>query len=81
MRHMAQISDVVDTLMSRAVVGHDAGPVEGEDDGQVLEADVVIDLVVGPLEEGRIDGADRRRPPTARPAANVTACCSAIPTS
>ena len=43
--------------MSGPVVGDDARPVQGENDGEVLEADVVIDLVVGPLEERRIDGA------------------------
>ena len=56
--HVPQKSDIVDALMSRAVVGHDPRPVQGEHDRQVLEADVVIDLVVGALEERRIDGAD-----------------------
>jgi hypothetical protein len=45
--------------VGRAVVGDDAGPVEDEDDRQVHQADIVIDLVVGPLEEGRVDGHDR----------------------
>jgi len=44
--------------VGRAVVGDDPGPVEGENDGQVLQADIVVDLIIGPLEEGRIDGAD-----------------------
>ena len=58
-RHVPEIGDVVDPLVGRPVVGDDARAVQGEDDGQVLEADVVIDLVVGPLEERRVDGDDR----------------------
>jgi hypothetical protein len=39
------------------------------------------DLVVGALEEGRVDGAKGLKPSAASPAAKVTACCSAMPTS
>ena len=53
-----------------------------EDDRQALEADVVDDLVVGALQEGRVDrGRPGACPAVARPAAKVTACCSAMPTS
>ena len=36
-----------------------AAPVDGEDHRQILQADVVDDLIVGPLQEGRIDGHHR----------------------
>src|SRR5512138_2730836 len=57
-RHVPHVVDVVDALVGRPVVRHDAGPVEDEDDRQVHEADVVVELVVGPLQERRIDGHD-----------------------
>ncbi len=60
--HVPEIGDVVDPLVCGPVVGDDARPVEGEDDGQVHQTDVVIDLVVGPLEEGRVDGYDGLEP-------------------
>ena len=45
--------------MSGAVVADDAGAVETEDDGEVLEGYVVDDLVVGALHEGGVDVAER----------------------
>ncbi len=44
------------------VVAGDAGPVEHEGDGLVVEADVVHDLVDGPGEERRVEGDDRPQP-------------------
>jgi len=45
-----------------AVGGRKTGTVDAEGDGQVLQADVVDDLVVTALEEGRVDGDDRSEP-------------------
>jgi hypothetical protein len=45
--------------MSRAVGADEAGAVDREAHGQVLDRHVVHDLVVGALEEGRIDRAER----------------------
>ena len=45
--------------MGRAVRAHEAGAVEGEAHGQVLDRHVVHDLVVGALQEGGIDRAER----------------------
>ena len=42
--------------MGRAVGADQPGPVDGEADRQLLDGDVMHDLVVGALEEGRIDG-------------------------
>ena len=42
--------------MGLAIIAHDAGPVQSEDHRQVLQADVVDNLVIGPLQEGRING-------------------------
>ena len=47
--------------MGRAVVADQARPVHREDDVEFLQADVVDQLVVGALEEGRVDRADRFR--------------------
>ena len=44
--------------MRRPVVADEAGPVEREHDRQLLHRDVVHDLIVGALQEGRIDRAD-----------------------
>ena len=45
--------------MGRAVRADEAGAVEGEAHGQVLDRHVVHDLVVGALQEGGIDRAER----------------------
>ena len=45
--------------MARPVVAGDAGPVEAEDDRQPVKTDVVVHLVPGPVEEGRVDGHHR----------------------
>ena len=55
----AQVGDVEGAVVRRAVVAHEAGAVHGEDDVELLQADVVDDLVVGALQEGRVDGAHR----------------------
>ena len=55
----AEIGDVEGAGMGRAVGADEAGAVEGEAHGQVLDRHVVHDLVVGALQEGRIDGAER----------------------
>ena len=45
--------------MGGAVGADQPGAVDGEADRQVLDGDGVDDLVVGALQEGRIDGAER----------------------
>ena len=47
--------------MGRAVVADQPGAVHREDDVELLQADVVDELVVGALQEGRVDRADRLR--------------------
>ncbi len=44
--------------MGRPIGAHQPGPVHGEPDRQVLDGDVVHHLVVGALQEGRVDGAE-----------------------
>ena len=44
--------------MGRAVCADDARAVDGKQNGQVLQGDVVHQLVVGALEEGGINGDD-----------------------
>src|SRR5260370_37661316 len=48
--------------MAWAVVPGDAGPVEGEDHRQSVEAHIEVGLVEGPAEERRIEGHDRPEP-------------------
>ena len=69
-------------MVARAVVTGDPRPIEAEDDGQPVQADVEVHLVPGPVEERRVQGDDRSQAlRCAIPAATVTACCSAMPTS
>ena len=68
--------------MGRPVGTDEAGAVDREADRQFLDRHVMDDLVVGALQEGRIDRDERLVTlRSARPAAKVTACCSAMPTS
>src|SRR4030042_264547 len=55
MGHMTQVDDIVNPLVGGPIIRDDAGAVEGEDDGQVLERDIVVELVIGPLQDGGID--------------------------
>ncbi len=42
--------------MGRAIGADEPCPVDGKADRQLLDGDVMHDLVVGALEEGRVDG-------------------------
>jgi hypothetical protein len=65
-----------------AIFAHESCPVEAEDHRQVLDGNVVDDAVVRALEEMSSRSLSLgRRPRVAMPAANVTACASAMPTS
>ena len=55
----AQIGEVEAAGMGRAVGADQPGAVHREAHRQILDRDVVHDLVVGALEEGRIDRAER----------------------
>ena len=46
-------------MVRRAVLPYQPRTVEAQDDRQVLEGDIMDDLIVGPLGEGRIDVAER----------------------
>ena len=58
-RDLRQQDHVEHAVVRGAVVAGDAGPVEAEDDGQVVQADVEVGLVEGPAEERGVDGDDR----------------------
>ena len=58
-RHAAQIGDVEQAVMRRAVVGGKPGAVHAENHRQILQAHVVMNAIVGALEEGGINRADR----------------------
>ena len=67
--------------MRGAIFADQPRAVHAEHDGQRLQRDVVDHVVVRALQEGGVDRDDGLRPRVASPAANVTACPSAIPTS
>ena len=46
-------------MVRRAVLADESGAVEAEHDVQVLQGDVHDELVVGALQERRVDGDDR----------------------
>jgi hypothetical protein len=46
-------------VVGLAVVAHEPCPVDAENDGEILQADVVDDLVEGSLQERRVDADDR----------------------
>ena len=58
-RQAAEIGDVEGAGMGRAVGADEAGAVHGEAHRQALDGDVVHDLIVGALQEGRVDGGER----------------------
>ena len=58
----AEVGDVERAVVGGAVVPDQPGAVHREGDVEALQGDVVDDLVVGALEEGRVDRADRLRP-------------------
>ena len=61
-RQATQIGDVERAVVGGPVVTHQPGAIHGEHDVQLLEAHVVDDLVVRPLQEGRVDRSDRLAP-------------------
>ncbi len=58
----AQVGEVERALVRLAVGAHQPAAVEREGDRQLLQRHVVDDLVVGPLQEGRVDGHHRPHP-------------------
>ena len=61
-RQAPQVGDIEYAVVGRPVVADQTGAVHREHHVETLEADVVDDLVVGPLEEGRVDRRDRLAP-------------------
>ncbi len=51
---MAQISQIEDPVVSRAVFTDYPTPIHGKDHRQIGQADVMDNLVIGPLQEGRV---------------------------
>ena len=58
----SKIGKIEDPLVRLPVPSRHARTVDAEDDGQILRADVVNDLVIGALQERRIDGIIRAHP-------------------
>ena len=57
-----QEREVEDALVAAPVVADEAGAVDGQDHFLVLHGHVVDDLVIGALQERRVDGEDRDEP-------------------
>ena len=64
-----------------AVRSDQPGPIQGEDDRQVLDGDVVDQLVVGALQESRVDRHDGLQSLAGQAGREGDQCCSAMPTS
>ena len=58
-RQAAEIGEVERAGVGRPVGADEAGAIDGEAHRQLLDRDVMHDLVVGALQEGRIDRAER----------------------
>ena len=58
-RDVAEVADVEETVMRRAVVAAQAAAIHAERDVQILQRDVVDDHVVGALHEGGVDREKR----------------------
>ena len=58
-RNAAQVADVEEAVVGRAVVAGEAAAVHAEHDVEILQADVVDDLVERALQEGGVDRAER----------------------
>lgn len=69
------------SLMGLAVLAYNACTVNAQNDVRPADGSVVYQLVVCPLQKAGIHRKTGVIPLTASPAANVTACCSAMPTS
>ena len=61
-RNGAQIGEIEDTVMRRAVLAHKTRTVEAEYDMQILKRDVHDQLVECSLHERGVDGDDRQHP-------------------
>ena len=55
--------------MGRSVRPHKPGAVNRKAHGQPLQRDIVDDLIIAALQEGRIDRAERPQPPRRHPGA------------
>ena len=69
------------SLMCLAVTSDKAGSVYCKDNRKILKPHIMIQLVISSLQKRRIYCKHRFNSPAANPAAKVTACSSAIPTS
>ena len=58
-RQMPQIGEIEDAVMRRAVRAHQSGAIKRERHRQILQADIMKNLVIRPLQEGRINRRDR----------------------
>ncbi len=62
-----QVREVEDAVMCGTVLAHEASPVETEHDVQALQDGVHDDLIVGALQERRVDGHDRHHAAMCQP--------------
>ena len=60
--HVAQVADVEQAVVRRAVVAAEAAAIHAERDGQILHRHVVNDHVVGALHERGINRQERLQP-------------------
>ena len=56
---LTQEAHIEHTMVGGTVLAHQSRPVHSQDHGEVQQGDVLHDLVVGPLEEGGVNGHHR----------------------
>ena len=56
---MAEVADVEQTVVSRAIVAAEPGAIHTKRDVEVLQRDIVNDHVVGALHKGRVNREER----------------------
>ena len=81
-RHMPQEREIEGTVVRRPVLSDESAPIDTEGHRQVLRRHIMHDLVIRPLQKKvEYRATTGFMPCAAIPAAKVTACCSAMPTS
>ena len=53
-RNRCQVRQIKDPLMCLAVTSHQAGPIQRKHHRQILDTDIMQDLIISPLQKGRI---------------------------
>jgi hypothetical protein len=59
---MTEIRKIEQSVVGGTILSDHPSPVQRKDHREILKADVLVDLVIGSLEKGGINGHDRLHP-------------------